>query len=181
MISQRLKKQIRSADDAGFIVHRQLPSVAGYVMPQNVAATFIATELEVSMVRRQPGVEHLNDFNGPAIERKAPRRLFAAIAGVTLHPSFKNRFRPRSVSPGRSSRFAPLRCDPSASLAASFQLMMPQPLRTLIIQAMIGCRYSIIAPSARRIWQNHPGRSPSRLVRGHVRERAIGENDRRRK
>ena len=99
MISQRLKKQARSADDAGFVVHRQLPSVAGYVMPQDVAATFIATELEVSMVRRQPGVEHLNDFNGPAIERKPPRRLFTAVAGVALDPNLKYRSCPCSGSP----------------------------------------------------------------------------------
>jgi hypothetical protein len=99
MISQRLTRQLRSADGAGSIVHYQLPSGAGHVMPQDVAATLIAAELKVSMVRRQPGVEHLNDFNGSAIERKAPRRLFTAVAGVALDPNLKYRSCPCSGSP----------------------------------------------------------------------------------
>ena len=85
-----------SADRAGPVKHRQLPSARHHVVSQDVAGAVVAADLEVAMIRRQPCVENFDDLDDPAAERQSPRCLFAAMTGVAFDPDFEGGGRAQS-------------------------------------------------------------------------------------
>ena len=64
--------------------HLQLPAVRGLVVAQEVDRSVVASDLEVSVVRTEPAVDHLDDLDAPTVDLEPPRRLLAAISGVTV-------------------------------------------------------------------------------------------------
>jgi hypothetical protein len=53
-------------------------------MTQDVEIALRVLHLEVSMIGRQPGVDHFADLDLALPEPEPPRRLLATIAGVAL-------------------------------------------------------------------------------------------------
>lgn len=79
----------RSADGARSVVHGQLPMGRRHVIPKDVAGAVAATNLEVPVIRGDPGVDDLDDLDRAAIEREPPRCLLTAVSGIALDPDRK--------------------------------------------------------------------------------------------
>jgi hypothetical protein len=63
---------------------RQLPSIGGNVVTQDVQIALRVFDLEVPVIGRQPAVDNFGDLD-PALPHSEPsRRLLATIAGVAL-------------------------------------------------------------------------------------------------
>jgi len=52
-------------------------------MPENIAGPVIPPDLEVPMLRRQPAVFDVENFDGPTSQPEPAGRLFAAVSGIT--------------------------------------------------------------------------------------------------
>jgi hypothetical protein len=53
-------------------------------MADDVCIPVITTQLEIPVIGREPGVEHLLDLDPPAIDVYDTRLFFAAMAGVAF-------------------------------------------------------------------------------------------------
>jgi CheY-like chemotaxis protein len=68
------------------LVEGELPASGRFVVAQDVGRAVGAPQLEVAMVRADPGIEQLAQLDRAAVEPQPPGRLFAAVAGVALDP-----------------------------------------------------------------------------------------------
>src|SRR4029079_6903512 len=64
--------------------HRQLPGVGSLVVADQIRVAVCAFQLEVAVVRCQPGVEHSRNRDAPIAEDERAWRLLAAMAGIAL-------------------------------------------------------------------------------------------------
>jgi hypothetical protein len=69
--------------------HRQLPSVGALIVADEICVAVGASEFEVPVVGRQPGVEHFRDDDATISKNQHARRLFAAVACVALDANAK--------------------------------------------------------------------------------------------
>jgi hypothetical protein len=81
---------IRSFANALRSEHRQLPRAGSFVVADEIGVTVFGCELEISMVGREPGVDHLRDRDAPFAEDQRAWRLLAAMASVALDTNGEN-------------------------------------------------------------------------------------------
>jgi len=67
------------------VVKNQVPCPRFDVVAQDVGAAVFAPNLEIPVIRPQPSVEDLPDFNGPSAQSNVSGRLFPAVSGVAVH------------------------------------------------------------------------------------------------
>jgi hypothetical protein len=63
---------------------RELPSIGGDVVTQDVKISPRVFDFEVPVIGRQPAIDNLGDLDEPLPETEPSRRLLATIAGVAL-------------------------------------------------------------------------------------------------
>jgi hypothetical protein len=73
--------------------HRQLPGAGSLIVTDEIGMTVGATQLEVSVVGRQPRVEHRGDGDATLTKNQCAWRLLAAVAGVALDTNNQERLR----------------------------------------------------------------------------------------
>jgi hypothetical protein len=64
--------------------HRQLPGVGALIVSDEIRVAVRASQFEVPVVRRQPGVEHFRDNDATISENHRAWRLLAAVTCITL-------------------------------------------------------------------------------------------------
>src|SRR5205085_5830051 len=64
--------------------HRELPGVGSLIVADEIRITVCAFQLEISVVGRQPGVEHLRDGYPMVTKNQLAWRLLAAMTCVAL-------------------------------------------------------------------------------------------------
>jgi hypothetical protein len=70
--------------------HRQLPRVGSFVVTDEIGVTVFACEFEISIVKREPSVDHLRDGDATVTEDQRAGRLLAPMAGVALDTNGEN-------------------------------------------------------------------------------------------
>jgi hypothetical protein len=70
--------------------HRQLPRVGSFVVTDEICVTVCACEFEISIVGREPSVDHLRDGDATVTENQRAWRLLAPMAGVALDTNAEN-------------------------------------------------------------------------------------------
>jgi hypothetical protein len=76
--------------------HRQLPRVGSFVVADEIGVTVFASDLEISIVGREPSVDHIRDGDATFTEDQRAWRLLAAMTGIALDtkgesPLFRHR------------------------------------------------------------------------------------------
>ena len=69
--------------------HRELPGVGALIVADEIGVAVGTSEFEVTVAGRQPGVEHFRDDYATISKNQYARRLFAAVACVTLDANAK--------------------------------------------------------------------------------------------
>jgi hypothetical protein len=64
--------------------HRQLPRVGSLIVANEIRIAVCASQFEVPVIGRQPGIEHLRDGDAPISKDQRTWRLLATMAGVAL-------------------------------------------------------------------------------------------------
>ena len=64
---------------------RDFPQSGHHIVTQDVEIAVSVLHLEVTMIGREPSVEHLGDFNLPIAHSETARRFFSAMACITLN------------------------------------------------------------------------------------------------
>jgi hypothetical protein len=64
--------------------HRQLPGVGSLIVADEISIAVCASQFEVPVIGRQPGVEHFHDGDATGTKNQRAWRLLAAMAGVAL-------------------------------------------------------------------------------------------------
>ena len=64
--------------------HRQLPAAGTLIVANEIRVAVRASQFEVPMIGRQPGVDHLRDGDATVSENQCAWRLLAAMACVAL-------------------------------------------------------------------------------------------------
>jgi hypothetical protein len=82
--------------------HRQLPRVGSFVVTDEIRVTVCAFEFEISIVGREPSVDHLRDGDATVTEDQRAWRLLAPMAGVALDTNGENALsrHPSPLPPG---------------------------------------------------------------------------------
>src|SRR6266511_4299143 len=80
------------ADRAGAIVHRQLPAPRHDNVTQDVTGAVAPQQLEVAIIRAQPGIQEFLDLDRPPTKRKPPGRLLSPMPGVALDMNSERAF-----------------------------------------------------------------------------------------
>jgi hypothetical protein len=83
------KLPIPSSANAFRSEHRELPGVGSLIVANEIRITVCASQLEISVVGRQPGVEYLRDGYPTVTKNQRAWRLLAAMAGVALNTNAK--------------------------------------------------------------------------------------------
>jgi hypothetical protein len=77
--------------------HRQFPGVGSLIVANEIRIAVCASQFEVPVVGRQPGVDNLRDRDATVSENQRAWSLFAAMAGVALDTNGENvRFQTRA-------------------------------------------------------------------------------------
>jgi len=64
----------------------QCPRTPAGIVTNDVGMAVIAKHLEIAMIRCQPAVKDIHYMDMTVAQLEPPRRLFAAVAGVTVNP-----------------------------------------------------------------------------------------------
>jgi hypothetical protein len=71
--------------------HRQLPRIGLFIVADEIRIAVRASQLEISVVGRQPRVDHLGDVDATGLEYQRAGCLLAAVAGVALDANDEER------------------------------------------------------------------------------------------
>ncbi len=75
--------------------HRQFPETR-VVLPDDINVAVICFQLEVPVVRPQPGIQHLLHEDFSFVNVKDPRRRLAAMTRVAFDPQHHHQLYPKS-------------------------------------------------------------------------------------
>ena len=72
--------------------HRQFPRVGSLIVAHEIRVVVCASQCEVAVIGRQPGVEHRRDGYTTVTKNQRARRLLAAMTGVAFDTDSEEAF-----------------------------------------------------------------------------------------